>query len=343
MNKSTLAPPPVPVPVSDSVIHLPADHYLHPDAPTEWWWHTGTLKAGERIFGFEINAAAFYPAAFTQVMLTDVTNNAHYAQTSGHLPMNWAESDITKDWFVKLGDAAADSSYVTMNAPQSDPTRNMVVKAALVDAATSKAVKFDLTFSQEGAPLIVWGTGSNPNPPGPGGVKDTNYYYSLTRLHASGTITIGDEEPIEVEGLTWMDHEYGLFGTSKKPVKWSLQAMQLNDGVHISNYTVLPMELNTPVKGQATVLFADGTTYFEPSTITPFGRTWKSSMGVVFFMDFKVEIPSFEAEFTVTTLVEAQDFAIPISKIDTYEGVAKVSGRFLDHEVHGTAWNEQQP
>jgi hypothetical protein len=66
-------------------------------------------------------------------------------------------------------------------------------------------------------------------------------------------------------------------------------------------------------------------------------------MGVVFFMDFKVEIPSFEAEFTVTTLVEAQDFAIPISKIDTYEGVAKVSGRFLDHEVHGTAWNEQQP
>jgi hypothetical protein len=66
---------PVPIPASKSAIFLPADQYLHRGAPTEWWWHVGTLQSGDRIFGFEINAAAFSDRgyAFSQIMLTDVT------------------------------------------------------------------------------------------------------------------------------------------------------------------------------------------------------------------------------------------------------------------------------
>ena len=77
---------PVPVPPSKSAIFLPADQYLHRGAPTEWWWHVGTLKSGDRIFGFEINTAAFSDRgyAFSQVMLTDVANAKHY-QTSDAL------------------------------------------------------------------------------------------------------------------------------------------------------------------------------------------------------------------------------------------------------------------
>ena len=104
----------LPVPPSDYKIHLPADQYLHVGAPTEWWWHVGTLKADDRIFGFEINAAG-YPAftpvakyAFTQVMLTDVSNVRHYQQTTPYLPPHvdlstWAESDPTKDWYASSG------------------------------------------------------------------------------------------------------------------------------------------------------------------------------------------------------------------------------------------------
>jgi len=73
MHISPPTPPPFPVPSSEPVIKLPADQYLHPGAPTEWWWHMGTLKAGEKTFGFQINAASFTVMAFTQVMLTDVS------------------------------------------------------------------------------------------------------------------------------------------------------------------------------------------------------------------------------------------------------------------------------
>ncbi|MEA2689359.1 MAG: hypothetical protein QOD51_1966, partial [Candidatus Eremiobacteraeota bacterium] len=375
---------PVPVPPSKSAIDLPADQYLHRTAPTEWWWHIGTLRCGDRTFGFEINAASFEGQGnfgFTQVMLTDVANNRHVQRTTPYLPLmfdgnNWAEHDPTRDWFVRLGDPAnmlsaieitdpgsgytsaptveitggggvlafalaakpdahgrltaialvsggvgftslptvtitggggtgatakAIHSYVTMNAPWGNPTQNMGIKALLPDETTDTVVQFDLMLSQQGPPFIVWGTGAQPVPGTSGGhLQTNNYYYSLTRLQASGTISI-DGETFEVTGVTWMDHEYGAFTQGGQSVKWILQDMQLDNGVCISNFsvhdpTVPPPALNQKGPSQATVQRADGTTYFVPSFITPFGRTWTSPVtGNTYFMELLVEIPSFEA------------------------------------------------
>jgi len=85
---STPAEVPQPVPASDVVLKLPQDMYLHEGAPTEWWWHTGTLRAGDRTFGFEINAAGFDKdnLAFTQIMLTDVASQRHYKRTTLYSP-----------------------------------------------------------------------------------------------------------------------------------------------------------------------------------------------------------------------------------------------------------------
>jgi predicted secreted hydrolase len=308
----------------------------------------GTLKAGDRTFGFEINAASFGVFGFTQIMLTDVSNKVHYKLTRIYAPFpaDWAEADQAKPWYVKLGDPAT-SNFVTMNAPQSDPSKDMAVEASFADETTGTIVKFSLKFSQHGPPFIVKGSGVSPTPEVPGGVQKNNYYYSLTRLHASGTVAIGGGAPIAVDGVTWMDHEYGLFGSSEHPVKWFLQDMQLNNGVHISNFTVfsdaLPA-LDVPFPSQATVQFADGTTYFEKNcTLTPTGRTWTSPKGVLFYLEFKIEIPAFAAHLTVISLLDDQNFPFPYGKIDTYEGVAVASGKFMGHDVHGTAWNEQNP
>jgi len=327
----------VPIPPSQSVIHLPADQYLHRGAPTEWWWHIGTLKAGDRTFGFEINAASFQAFGFTQVMLTDVDRNHHFQQTTQCLrppfePDGWAEHDTAQDWFVKLGE-------VTMHAPQSDPTGHMRVTAQLVDEGTGTKVAFDLTLSQEGPPFIVWGTGVRPPPPPKPDLRRNNFYYSLTRLAASGSIAIGDEK-LEVTGVTWMDHEYGFFGTQEQRPKWILQDMQLGNGVCISNYTTRPPELDQKTASQATVQRADGTTYFVRSFVTPIGATWTSPATLVtYFMQLKVEIPAFEATLFVSSLVDSQEF--PVQGAPVYEGVARAVGTFEGEEVSGTAWNEQ--
>jgi predicted secreted hydrolase len=176
------------------------------------------------------------------------------------------------------------------------------------------------------------------------GCDGANYYYSLTRLNASGTVTIADEA-LRVHGLTWMDHEYGEFGSPGAPVLWFLQDMQLDNGVHLSNFTVFKKAplLNSTTDSNVTIQFPDGTTYYEESKLTPFGRTWTSPQGKEFFLEFKIEIPTFQAAFVVTSLVDGQDFPIPLLKTDTYEGVATARGTFMGHATHGTAWNEQQP
>ena len=410
--------PPAPVPPSDVVLTLPKDMYLHLGAPTEWWWHIGTLRAGNRVFGFEINAASFAKdgLGFSQVMLSDVANQMHYQRTAPFFPpfmydpATWAESSPAKPWYARLGDpdnvlsgidvteggsgyaspplvlvtggggigalaaAALDNgrvsaialispgigytssptitlvggggtgaaakayhSYVTMNAPASDPTKNMQVKALLVDQATGKPIRFDLTFSQQGRPFFVWGTGVNPEGQG-STVQTRNYYFSLTRLAASGTIDIAGEKHA-VTGTTWMDHEYGAFGTDANPVKWFLQDMQLDNGVCVSNYATLGAgqapKLDVRTASHCTVQSAEGDIWFVDSFVTPIGDTWTSPSGVTYFLQFHVEIPSFNASLIVTSLVPDQTFN------GVYEGVAQARGSFQYRDVTGTAWNEQ--
>jgi predicted secreted hydrolase len=413
---------PEPIPASKSVLRFPADNYAHSGAPTEWWWHTGTLRAGNRVFGFEINAASFQKDgfAFSQISLSDIANNRHYQRTVPFLapfafdPKTWAEHDVAKDWSVNLGsatnmlsaidivnpgsgytsdptveitggggalafaapvrDAATGTitailllspgigftslptvtisggggsgatakalhSYVAMHAPAADPTKNMTVKALLVDDATKTPVDFDLALSQQGPKFIVWGTGVKEIPGTLPPIERNNYYYSLTHLQATGSITIGTEK-LAVSGVTWMDHEYGAFGTAQNPVKWILQDMQLDNGLRISSYTVAEPVHNQRTAGEATVMDVDGTTYLVPSFVTPFGRTWKSPQsGRTFFLELRVEIPSFNANIVVTSLMDAQEF--PTAGAPVYEGVAAAVGTFQGRAVTGTAWNEQ--
>ena len=414
---------PLPVPPSDVVLRLPQDMYQHPGAPTEWWWHIGTLRAGERVFGFEINAASFAGQgfAFTQVMLSDVARDTHYQRTTPFVPpvfepSRWAESDPAKDWYARLGTAdsklnafavvepgsgytsspqieivggggsgaaalatvdpttgglanvvlvSAGSPYtslpevrvvggggsgavvralhthVAMSAPQGDPTQDIRVQALLVDDPTLTEVRFDLRFSQQGRPFFVWGTGINPGGSGHD-LQTNNFYFSLTRLAASGTIELGGET-FEVEGTTWMDHEYGAFGTAANPVKWFLQDMQLDDGTCISNYSTI--EEGLPALGErrpstATIQDASGSIWYVPTFVTPIERTWTSPVsGATYFMKFRVEIPSFDADLVVESLMDAQEF--PVVGSPVYEGAASAEGTFRGRRVRGTAWNEQ--
>ncbi len=116
---------PTPVPPSKVVLSLPKDMYLHPGAPTEWWWSIGTLRSGSRLFGFEINAASFISRgfAFSQISLTDVKNNRHYERTTPYVsgtPFNgstWAQSNPNKNWYARLGSPTQQLSGVQVDKP----------------------------------------------------------------------------------------------------------------------------------------------------------------------------------------------------------------------------------
>ena len=419
---------PAPVPPENVVLSMPEDMYRHNGAPTEWWWHIGTLRAGDRVFGFELNAASFVGQQFamTQISLSDVEADEHYERTQVYAPRpvgvfdvaTWAEGDPGKDWYARLGDpgwqvgaftitdagtgytsapevriegdgsgasavavlddqggvgqivllqpgsgytttptvtlvggggtgaaAVAVRSFLWMDAPQADPTRDIHVQSLLVDDDPALTpVEFDLTFSQQGRPFYVWGTGIVPSATEQS-LADDNYYYSFTRLAASGTITI-DGTAYPVTGTTWMDHEYGDFGggTSDTRIRWLLQDMQLANGWTISNAGIIgegfKPEIGVPVDAYATLQDPDGNLYYVQSEITPVGELWTSPRtGVGYAQQFRVEIPSFDADLVVTTRLQDQEFAIPGASI--YEGTAGVEGSLLGDDVSGDAWIEQ--
>jgi predicted secreted hydrolase len=418
---------PDPVPEENVVLSMPDDMYRHDGAPTEWWWHIGTLRAGDRVFGFELNAASFtgQDFAMTQMSLSDVDAGRHYQRTQVYGPTpvgvfdvaTWAQGDPSKDWYARLGDpswevggfsvTASGSGYtkapdvkiegdgsgasavavlddkggvsqivllepgtgftttptvslsggggsgatavavknsVSMTAPQADPTQNIKVDAVLVDTETLDEVTFDLTFSQQGRPFFVWGTGIEPSATAQDLTKD-NYYYSYTRLAATGTITVAGTQ-YEVDGTTWMDHEYGYFGgsSSDSRVRWLLQDMQLDNGYSISNAGILSEgykpEIGVSVDAYATLQDADGNLFYVASTVTPVGELWTSPhTGNGYGQQFHVEIPSFGADITVSVRLQDQEFAV--SGAPVYEGTAEADGTMLGGDVSGDAWIEQ--
>ncbi|MBD8476624.1 lipocalin-like domain-containing protein [Microbacterium sp. CFBP 8794] len=418
---------PAPVPEQNVVLSLPKDMYRHAGAPTEWWWHIGTLRAGDRVFGFDINAASFTGQHFgmSQISLSDVQGNRHYERTQVYGPTpigvfdvhTWAEGDPSKPWYARLGDptwlvggfsvtntgsgyteapsvhfegdgtgasavailddeggvtqiillkpgsgytttptvtlvggggsgatAVAVRHSVVMTAPQADPTRDISVTAVLQDAKTLDEVEFDLTFSQQGRPMFVFGTGVEPSATSQSLKKD-NYYFSFTRLKATGTITFGGET-FEVTGTTWMDHEYGFFGgnSADTRVRWLLQDIQLENGYTLSTAGMIgegyKPEIGVSVDAFATIQDPNGEIYYVASTMTPVGELWTSpSTGNSYAQQFRVQIPSFDSDMLISTRLQDQEFSASGAPI--YEGTAEPTGTFLGESVAGDAWIEQ--
>ena len=391
---------PLPVPPSDVVLRLPQDMYLHEGAPTEWWWHIGTLRAGERVFGFEINAASFEGQgfAFTQVMLSDVARDAPPAhdavRTAGLLAERLgaersveglvctagaADSKLNAFAVLEPGSGYTSSprveivggggsgavalatvdpatgrlanvvlvsagtgyvgaevrvvggggsgavvralhTYVAMEAPQGDPTHDIHVQALLVDDPTLTEVRFDLRFSQQGRPFFVWGTGINPGGSGHD-LQTNNFYFSLTRLAASGTIELGGRRSPSRARRGWTTST-ARSARPRTPSKWFLQDMQLDDGTCISNYSTV--EDGLPALGErrpstATIQDASGSIWYVPTFVTPIERTWTSPVsGETYFMKFRIEILSFDADLVVESLMDSQEF--PVVGSPVYEG-----------------------
>lgn len=315
-------------------IELPKDQFGHRTASTEWWWHIGTLRAGDRVLGFEITASGYpaapTPFAISQIMLTDVANLVHYQQTT-LFPFGdgFAQYDASQPWFVQLEPAGGDGR-VAMTAIDGNPLA-MHVEAGFTDKATGTPLSFRLQFLQNGEPLLVFGTGRSPTP---AEGNEYNYYYSLTRLSAAGTVTIGDET-LEVSGLTWMDHEYGGFPSN---TMWILQNMQLDNGIHLMNFcsNTEPTE-GKALESNASVLTPDGNSSYGKATCTP-SKPWTLD-GVTYFLSWQVEIPQIRGSFQVDCLMPDQVFSW-LSPV--YEGIASVRGSVDGVEVGGTAWIEQR-
>ncbi len=244
--------------------NFPIDHGAHPAFRNEWWYITGNLtNAAGRRFGFHIT---FFRIANEPTSLKTNTrelNNwssrefymAHFAVT--------AEDGEIKT-YERFSRAAAGLAGAAADLARAATDETSVVKIWLDDwqlraqqeddqlvwhlNLSEQDLQLDLRLTSD-KPLVLQGDAGYSQKSAD--ACNASYYYSFTRLSASGDLSIKSEDRPEsyredgregnwqdhkVSGSAWFDREWSSSALGDNQSGWDWFALQLDDGRDIMLY-----------------------------------------------------------------------------------------------------------
>ncbi len=214
---------------------FPSDHADHPEFRNEWWYFTGNLQNEVgRPFGFQVTLFrnSLVPEAPKESGSPWRTNQLYM----GHLAL----SDIQEDRFYHaerfqrsaLGLAGVDAQPLRIwlddweiKGVSKDP-----MKWQLFAKTEEFGINLEVTPIK---PLVLQGNqGLSQKGKEPG---NASYYYSFTRMIASGEVITRDGI-FDVTGSSWLDREWSTSVLESNQVGWDWFALQLNDGTDLMYY-----------------------------------------------------------------------------------------------------------
>ena len=312
-------------------IHFPQDEGAHNDL-TEWWYYTGHLQGSDASgkthqYGFELvifqiqrsTLPTFYPAHFA---ITDITRGAfHYDQRRvSKVTSATAATNTTAGLDLHVGDWSMQglNGHDHLAATMPDYTMNL-----------------DLV-GQKPAAL------HNSNGIITLGLAGLSYYYSRTRMNVHGTIT-DHNQPIQITGLAWMDHQWGNFLTLGGS-GWDWYSLQLNNNTEMMFYFI-----HDP-GGKITSYVG----YIDPnghdSNISPTSLhssvldTWKSqATGITYPSGWQLDVndPQLHVSLTLKPLLKNQELVVTESTGNTYwEGAVAIEGESNGQAINGQGYVE---
>ena len=208
-------------------LHFPADHGPHPPYRIEWWYLTSSLQDEQgRFYGVQFTAfrrALAPPAAVPHdnPWRTPQIYMAHLALSDTTTARHIDDQRIVRA-HPQLAGARAQPFAVWV-----DGWRLASVGATLLPLqlnAESQSFGIDLVM-HEGKPIVLQGERGLSRK----GPQQASYYYSMTRLHAAGTLRVG-ERTIKVHGRAWLDREWSSQVLGQDHIGWDWFALQLDQG-----------------------------------------------------------------------------------------------------------------
>ena len=214
---------------------FPSDHADHPEFRNEWWYFTGNLKNEVgRPFGFQVTL-------FRNSLVPEVPEESGSPWRTNQLYMgHLALSDIQEDRFYHaerfqrsaLGLAGVDAQPLRIwlddweiKGVSKDP-----MKWQLFAKTEEFGINLEVTPIK---PLVLQGNqGLSQKGKEPG---NASYYYSFTRMIASGEVITRDGI-FDVTGSSWLDREWSTSVLESNQVGWDWFALQLNDGTDLMYY-----------------------------------------------------------------------------------------------------------
>lgn len=323
-----------PVPFS-----FPLDYGSHPDFQTEWWYYTGNLQTKDGAhFGFELTffRRALLPPADRPTRTSDLAADqvymAHFALTDVQANHFYFQEQFSRGAGGLAGATGQPSYKVWLNDWQVAQSANSIYHLT----AASGDFAIDLTLNDLKGPILQGDRGYSQKGPGFG---DASYYFSQTRLLSSGTVRVGGATS-EVNGFSWMDHEYSTSALSAGQVGWNWFALQLDDGSELTVYTIRRSDGSIDPYSRGVIINQDGSIIaLSAKDFTIASKaSWKSpGSGAVYPAQWTVDVPRENLVLNVTPYIPDQELRVSFTY---WEGAVKVSGSRNGVQVSGSGYVE---
>jgi len=205
---------------------------------------------------------------------------------------------------------------------------NNIIQKIEIEHYYLKTEDIELHLYSQKKPLLEGGSGylRLPN-------SRSTYYYSLTNLKTEGKIRVG-KKWIEVNGKSWMDHQWANVKYEKD--KWTWFSIQLNN-----NTEIVCIEYGDKKKYRlASISYPNNKQkHTRDVNFTPLGKQWKSKKTKAEYpLEWKIEIPEFKVALTAKALVEQQEMLF--GTINYWEGPLDIKGIMDGKRVAGVAFSE---
>jgi predicted secreted hydrolase len=294
---------------------FPKDHGAHPDFASEWWYYTGNLRSpdGKQAFGYQLT--------FFRIGLQP-DGKAIYA---AHLAL----SDLKKQkfyFFDRLNPAILDKAGTKPGLIWNKNWQTQIKgKTHQLQAKTAKfSLNLQLCTTQD--PIIQGKAGEGISRKG-NCASCASHYYSIPRLKTTGKIGLADQS-WQVQGLSWMDHEFGSNQLADDQTGWDWFSLHLADGSSLMIYQLRSKAGTASNYANGTLIKPNGEQVYlskEDFNLQPL-KTWRSPhTKAIYPLSWHLHIPKHKINLTVQAQMADQELQTQNSTdVSYWEGSVKV-------------------
>jgi predicted secreted hydrolase len=200
----------------------------------------------------------------------------------------------------------------------------------------SQKIILDLELRDLKGPILQGDQGYSQKGPEAG---NASYYFSQTRLASQGTLQMG-EQTFQVQGTSWMDHEFSTSALSDGQVGWDWFSIQLKDGSELMVFQMRNEDGSIDPFSSGTWIAQDGSTrHLEKGDFEIVVKdTWKSpTSGVVYPSRWTVRVPELDLELELRPVMADQELDLTYQY---WEGAVDITGRKAGEQVAGAGYVE---
>jgi predicted secreted hydrolase len=318
---------------------FPRDYFNHEDYQTEWWYYTGNVKSADgHRFGFELTF-------FRQGVSRAESSSPWFVHDLWMAHM--ALSDVTGQRFYseerlnRAGPGVAGMDAQTGLVWNGNWQAHIEARGDDLRGAADKfAVALKLMPVKQ--PVIQGQNGISQKAEGAG---HASHYFSLTRLLTTGSIDL-DGKTFQVEGTSWMDHEFFSGSMAANETGWDWLSVQLGDGSELMLYRLRHKDGSIDPYSSGSYVDASGTSQFLSSSdfamrpASDAADFWTGpTTRATYPLRWHVTVPRLKIALDITTPLRSQELP---GKFGTsyWEGAIDVGGYRDQSPLRGVGYLE---